>query len=490
MEILSKFKEWEEKIGEVGFISYFSDPIVYVSGLPSLKIGEEIITEDGERGMSFDLKRTEAGILMFETEKVEVGKKVVRSGEFFKIPVSEGLLGRIVNPLCLPIDNLGSIKGKKIFLPIQRKSFGITRRVRVKEPLETGVTIVDLLIPLGYGQRETVIGDAKTGKTTFLLQTIAFQAKKGTISVYVGIAKEATALKEVEEYLRETKALEKTVIVATTSDQSPALHYLAPLSGITIAEYFRDQGKNVIVVFDDLTTHAKAYREISLLLKRPPGREAYPGDIFHLHAALMERAGRFVTEEGKHASITAFPVVETIENEISGYIPTNILAMTDGHIFFDSEILKKGQIPPVNDFLSVSRVGKQTRGPLHKDLMEKIKRKLTDYRRVLEVAVFGAELSEENKKILDLGEKINVIFLQDSKNLIPPAFQYLLFGLLLSGFWKDVSTETMKKELQKLYDTFLKGDISDLEREIAKINSVEKLKDFCEEITLPLERFL
>lgn len=490
MEILSKFEEEKKKTKEVGEVIYLSGPIVYVSGLPSLKIGEEIISEDEEKGMVIDLKRTEAGILMFETEKIEVGKKVTRTGDFFKIPVSNGLLGRIVNPLCQPIDNLGPIKGKKALLSIQAKSLGITQRVRIKEPLETGVTIVDLLVPLGYGQRETVIGDAKTGKTTFLLQTISHQAKKGTISVYVGIAKEATVLKEVEEYLKETKAIEKTVLVATTSNESPALHYLAPFSGITIAEYFRDQGKNVIVVFDDLTTHAKAYREISLLLKRPPGREAYPGDIFHLHATLMERAGKVITKNGKEASISAFPVVQTIENDISGYIQTNILAMTDGHIFFDSTLLKKGQIPPVNDFLSVSRVGKQTRGSLHKDLMEKIKKRLTDYRRVLEVAQFGGELSEENKKILDLGEKILVLFRQGSKYLVPSCFQYFLFGLLLSGFWKDISVETMEREKQKIFETFLKEDFSDLEKEIEKLENVEKLKDFCEEIGPNLERFL
>lgn len=490
MTYQSLFKEWQKKTGELGIVNYFSDPIVFISGLPSLKIGEEVITEDGERGMVFDLERMVAGILMFETEKIKVGKKIARSGEILKIPISNNFFGRIINPLGIPLDGKGVIKGEKLFLPIQNKSLGITQRKRVIEPLETGVTIVDLLVPLGFGQRECIIGDAKTGKTTFLLQTISHQAKRGTISIYVGIGKEISDLKEVEEYLRETKAIEKTIIVATISDQSPALHYLAPFSGMTIAEYFRDQGKNVIIVFDDLTTHAKAYREISLLLKRPPGREAYPGDIFHLHATLMERAGRFITSEGKDASITAFPIVETIENEISGYIQTNVLAMTDGHIFFDSELQKKGQIPPVNDFLSVSRVGKQTRGNLHKDLMDKIKRKLTDYRRVLEVAQFGAELSPENKKILDLGEKIMILFRQGMREIIPQAFQYVLFGLLFSGFWKDVSFQKMEEEKEKLFKLFLEEDLTDLEKELEKIENVEKLKDFCEEISPSLERFL
>lgn len=490
MNTASQFEEWKEKTKELGYVTYFADPIIFVSGLPGLRIGEAIISEDGERGMVFDLTRMIAGILMFETEKIEVGKKIARSGEIFKIPVSQGLLGRVVNPLSLPLDGKGQIKGKSVFLPIQRKSFGITQRKRVSEPLETGVMITDLLVPLGFGQREAIIGDAKTGKTTFLLQVISHQAKKGTISIYVGIGKEISALKEVEEYLKETKAIENTVIVATTADQSPSLHYLAPFSGITIAEFFRDQGKNVLVVFDDFTTHAKAYREISLLLKRPPGREAYPGDIFHIHAMLVERAGRFITEDGKDASITAFPVIETIENEISGYIQTNVLAMTDGHIFFDSELLKKGQIPPINDFLSVSRVGKQTRGGLHKDLMNKLKMKLTQYRRVLEVAQFGGELSEENQKILDLGEKIMILFRQDSKTLIPQFFQYFLFGLLLSGFWKDVSPKIMEEEKNKLSQILLKEDLKEIEKEIEKIDNVEKLKDFCEEIAPQLEKIL
>ena len=485
-----EFKKNIEKTGEVGYIIHCSDPIVYLSGLPSLLMGEEIVSEDGERGMVYGLDRRKAGILMFETERIEAGKRVARTNEFFKVPVSQEVLGRIINPLCQPVDRMGPILGEKEYLPIQRKALGITQRIKVNQPLETGVMMVDLLVPLGYGQREAVVGDAKTGKTVFLLQMISNQVKKGTICIYVGIGKESSSLKSTEAYLREMNVFDRIVMLITTSNQSSTLHYLAPFSGITLAEYFRDKGNNVVIVFDDFTTHAKAYREISLLLKRAPGREAYPGDIFHIHAMLVERAGKVKTSGGKEASITAFPVAETLDNNISGFIQTNLLSMTDGHIFFDIDEFKKGQLPAINAFLSVSRVGNQTRKALNKDLVDKIKKRMVDYRKILEVAQFGSELSKENKQMLDLGEKIESLFRQDSKTLIPLSFQLLLFGLLFSGFWKDVSGKAMEEEVIKLLKSFQGDDLTDLEKKIGKMKSAEDLKDFCEDIAPALERFV
>lgn len=490
MEAGEEFKKYIEKTGEVGYIIYCSDPIVYLSGLPSLRMGEAVISEDGERGMVYGLDRGKAGILMFETEKIEAAKKMARTDDFLKIPISQSLLGRIINPLCLPLDKLGPVSGEKKHLPVQQKSIGITQRVKISEPLETGVMMVDLLVPLGFGQRETVIGDAKTGKTGFLLQTISNQVKKGTICIYVGIGKESPTLKSVESYLKEMNVFDKTIMMITTSNQSPTLHYLAPFSGMAIAEYFRDQGKKVIIVFDDFTTHAKAYREVSLLLKRAPGREAYPGDVFHIHATLVERAGRFRTLEDKEASITAFPVAETLENDISGFIQTNLLGMTDGHIFFDIDEFKKGRMPAINAFLSVSRVGNQTRKSLNKDLVDKIKKRMVSYRKVLEVAQFGSELSKENKQILDLGGKIESLFMQDFKTLIPLPVQLLLFGLLFSGFWKDVSRKAMEEEVVKLLKKFEKDGFVEIEKKIEKMKNAEDLKEFCEEIGPELEKLL
>lgn len=490
MDINEEFKKNKEKTGEVGYVVHCSDPIVYLSGLPSLRIGESVISEDGERGMVYGLDKGKAGILMFETEKIEAGKRMARTDDFFKIPVSHKVLGRIINPLCVPLDRLGPISGEKEYLTVQRRSPGITQRIKVRRPLETGVTMIDLLVPLGYGQREAVVGDAKTGKTVFLLQLITNQVKKGTICIYVGIGKESSTLKSVESYLKEMKVFEKVVMMITTSNQSPTFHYLAPFSGMTIAEYFRDKGNDVVIIFDDFTIHARAYREISLLFKRAPGREAYPGDIFHIHAILMERAGNIKNSDGKEVSITAFPVAETLDNNISGFIQTNLLSMTDGHVFFDIDEFKKGQLPAVSPFLSVSRVGNQTREYLNKDLVGKIKRNLTDYRKILEVAQFGSELSQENRKILDLGEKIETLLRQDYKTLIPLPCQLLLFGLLFSGFWKKVPSKTMEKEIAKILKKFQGEDFFDLEKKIKKMKNAEELKDFCEEIAPDLEKLI
>ena len=296
------FKKKIEETSEIGSVIFCSDPIVYLSGLPSLRAGEKVISEDGEIGMSYELDRKKVAVLMFQTEKIEAGKRMARTGDFFKIPISQKILGRVVSPLCLPLDKMGPVLGKKDYLPVIAEAPGITKRVKINKPLETGVMMVDLLVPIGYGQREAVIGDSKTGKTAFLLQLISNQAKKGAICIYVGIGKESSALKSVENYFKEMGIFERVVMLITTADQSSTLHYLAPFSGMAVAEYFRDMGNKVVIVFDDLTTHAKAYREISLLLKRAPGREAYPGDVFHIHATLVERAGNIKTENGKEAS--------------------------------------------------------------------------------------------------------------------------------------------------------------------------------------------
>ncbi len=488
-----KFKKYLEKTGEIGQISGVNESIISVSGLPSVKTKEMVITEDGEPGMVYEVKKDLAEVLMFDLKRVSGGKRVARSGEFFKIPVSRELLGRVVNPLCLPLDGEGPIGGKKERKKIEREAPGITRRVEVNRPMETGVTAVDLMVPVGYGQREVVVGDAKTGKTTLLLQAMTNQARKGTICVYVGIGKETSALKAVESYLKKMNVFEKLVMMVSASNDFPTVHYLAPLSGITVAEYFRDMGNDVLIVFDDLSNHAKAYRELSLLLKNPPGREAYPGDIFHLHAGVIERAGNIKGPDGKEVSITALPVAETLENDISGFIQTNLLSMTDGHIFFDINKQKKGQNPAINISFSVSRAGNQTRAMLDKDIAGKIRERLVQYRKVLEVTQFGAELSEKNRRVLDFGRKIETIFEQDTDRIISRIEQLFLFGLLFSGFWKDVPRQAMEKEIDIVLSLLKKGEVitfEELEERINRMENAEELKDFCEGIGLRMEKFV
>jgi len=474
---MPNFKQYLEKTGEIGRVVGQSHYLAYVSGLPGLKLGEMVVSENEAKGLAHGLDKEMAEILMFDAGELKVGQAVVRTNDSFQIPVSQGLLGRIINPLGQPIDGLGPILGEKKYLPIKREAPGITRRVRVNKFLETGVMAVDLLVPIGYGQRELIIGDAKTGKTTFILQTIASQAKEGIICVYVGIGKETSAVKAAEDYLKEMRVFDKTVMVIATSENPSTINYLSPFSGMTIAEYFRDNGEKVLIIFDDLTCHAKFYREISLLIKRLPGRSAYPGDVFHVQAALLERAGNIRNQENKEVSITALPVAETLENDISGFIQTNLMAMTDGHIFFDINDFRKGKLPAINAFLSVSRVGNQTKEPLDRDLAVWLRKKMVEAQRLGEIAQFGGELSLETQKLLDLGKKLEILFNQGPKTIIPRSLQLFLFGLLLCGFWEDKPQNIMKIEIDTILKNY-KELLPEIEKGLKRIKGLEELKNF------------
>jgi len=485
---MNEFQEYLEKTEEIGKIIKVSNFLLEVSGLPSLKINEMIITESGAKGIAFSLERETAKILIFEEKLLKPGELVVRTGETFKVPVSNKLLGRILNPLLQPIDDLGPVLGEKKHLEIYREAPGIVKRKRVKRPLETGVTIVDFLVPIGHGQRELVIGDPKTGKTTFLLQTMVNQSREGTICIYVGIGKEISAVKFVEEYLKEKNVFEKVIMISGFGRDSPILNYLAPFSGMTVAEYFRDNGKKVLLIFDDLTSHAKYYREISLLAKKIPGRACYPSDVFHVHAQLLERAGNVENEFGQ-ASITALPIAETLENDISGYIQTNLMAMTDGHIFFDSDEFKKGKRPAINPFLSVSRVGKQTKTKIEKEMADLIRKNLIEYQKASTVAQFGVELSAKTKKILETGKKIEILFDQDPETLISYSLRIFLFGLLFAGFFEGKPEDLVKLEKQEIIKKYQEGKLKEIE-EIRTMESLKELNSFIEIILPKIKRLL
>lgn len=446
---MNEFEFYLEKNNEVGRVNGFFESTAYVSGLPFLKLGEMIITESQKKGIVHGLKKGLAEILIIDSKNLRTGEAVARTGKLFEIPVNEALLGRIINPLCKPIDSKGPIQGKKQAKKIQQTAPPFIKRKRVKKPLETGIMMVDLLVPIGQGQRELVIGDAKTGKTTLLLQTLVSQAKKGTVCIYVGIRKKDIAIRIIEDYLKKQGVFEKTIIINTTPDDSPTLSYLAPYSGMTVAEYFKDKQKKVTIIFDDLSTHAKVYREISLLLKRPPGRDSYPGNIFHLHAALLERAGNFETENGE-ISITALPVAETLENDISGYVQTNLMAMTDGHIFFDINAFRKGKRPAINAFLSVSRVGNQTKTAIEKEVASWVRKRTLEYERTLELAQFGTDLTKETQQTIELGKRLETLFNQDPEITIPQKLQLILAGLLISGFWENKSLAAMEGDIKRI----------------------------------------
>lgn len=476
---MKTFKDYLEESGEIGYVESLSQSIVLVSGLPFLRFGEMIITEEEERGLVYGLKEDLAEVLMLETKKLKVGQRVTRTQSFFSLPVGDGVLGRVLDPILKPLDGLGPVSGEKTYLQIEREAPNIIQRVRINRPLETGIMIVDLLVPLGYGQRELVIGDEKTGKTTFLLRTIAHQVKKGVLCIYVCIGKKSTDVKIIEENLKKTGAFRKTALIVALPNFSSPLIFLAPFTGITLAEYFRDKGENVILVFDDLTTHAKIYREISLLLKRSPGRDAYPGDIFHIHAAIMERAGN-IRVNNKEVSITAFPVADTLENDITGFIQTNLIAMTDGHLFFDIEEFRRGRRPAINPFLSVSRVGKQTRTPFEQTIGNWLQRKLGDYKRAQEIIQFGVELPKATRETIDLGEKIEMVLNQESEIELSREFQIFLVGLLRSKFWKEKTQKEVKKDLEDMLKAYKRGAFSNIEMSITEIKDLKELDEFIE----------
>jgi F-type H+-transporting ATPase subunit alpha len=486
---MKEFEFYLETTKEIGYVNSFFHSIALVSGLPNLKQQEMVITESGKKGIVHGLKKDFAEVLMVESEGLKVGEAVVRTGREFEIRVGERVLGRIVDPLIRPLDELGPIFGEKVSRKIKEEAPPITSRKKILRFLETGVTIVDLLVPLGFGQRELVIGDAKTGKTTFLLQTITSQVKKGQIAVYVGILKKETAIKMVEEYLRKRGVFEKVVILHTRPDDSATLNYLAPYSGMAVAEYFREKGKDVLIIFDDLSSHAKIYREISLLLKRNPGRDCYPGEIFHIQAELLERAGNIV-KDGKEISITALPVAETLENDISGYIQTNLMAMTDGHIFFDITEFRRGKRPAVNVFLSVSRVGNQTKSKIEKDIANWLRLKIAEYQRISEFAKFATELSPESQKILDVGQKIELLFHQSPEVIVERETQIILMGLLISDFWKEKSISKTREEIEKILAASQRKVLPSLGIEIERIKDIEHLKFLISQILPALERIL
>lgn len=472
---MKDFDSYLKESKEYGYIESILHSIVKVSGLPTVKLDELILTENGLRGIVKTITSEHVEALMLDTNNLTHDLKVTRTNEILKIPVSESLLGRTVNPLGEALDGLGPISGNISYLSIEQEAPDISKRVRVKTALETGVTVIDLLIPIGLGQRELILGDKKTGKTTFILQTIVNQASKGAICVYVACGKKQSDLKQVEEYLKKQNVMSQVVMVITNSGDAAPLVYLSPYSGMTIAEFFRDKGSQVIIIFDDLSTHAKFYREISLLSKRAPGRQSYPGDIFHIHAKLVERAGNLKFGDQQTVSITALPVAETLEGDITGYIQTNLMAMTDGHLLFDAEEYKKGRRPALNYNFSVSRVGNQTQSQLQKELRSWLIDKLNSYQRVLTVSRFGVELPEETKADMDIGEKIETLFNQESDVIVPQALQLMIFGLLASGFWDNKSPESAKVDKIKFLKMYQDGLFGDYPQQVLAASNFKAL---------------
>ena len=444
---MNRFTEFLQSSGEVGYVEEAFSSLAYVSGLPSASINEVVLFETGETGIVNRLEEKFSQVFVFAKRPIKAGTRVARTNRIFTIPVGNEYLAQVIDPFGNLLDKFRSFKKPTSFAQIDQAPSGIASRKRINRTFDTGVTLVDMLITLGKGQRELVIGDRKTGKTNFLYQTILTQAFQGNLCIYVAIGKRRLDIKAAEDFFKQHNIMDKIIIMASTSDDPTSVIYLTPYCAITLAEYFRDQGEDVLLVLDDLSTHAKFYREISLLARRFPGRNSYPADIFYTHARLLERAGNFTTKQGERA-ITCLPVVETVEGDLAGYIQTNLMSMTDGHIYFDVDLFAKGRRPSINPFLSVSRVGRQTQSSLKRSVNREVLSFLTLHERMEKFSHFGAEATENIKDILSTGDRVLTFFDQQSGTVYNHSIQIFIFGSLWFGFWNSKSVIEMKQDIK------------------------------------------
>lgn len=411
--IKEQIKNYEHRVesNDIGTVITVGDGIALVYGLDKAMLNELLIFPGDVYGMVLNLEEDHVGaVLLGNDRNIKEGDTVKRTGRVVEVPVGDALLGRVVNALGQPIDGLGEIKSTK-FRPVERIAPGVMTRKSVNVPLQTGITSIDSMIPIGRGQRELIIGDRQTGKTAIAIDTIMNQKGKDCLCIYVAIGQKNSTVAQIVETLRTHGALEYTVIVSATASELAPLQYIAPYAGVTIGEEWMEQGKDVLIVYDDLSKHAVAYRTLSLLLKRSPGREAYPGDVFYLHSRLLERACRLAPEYGG-GSITALPIIETQAGDISAYIPTNVISITDGQIFLMSELFNSGQRPAVDSGLSVSRVGSSAQIKAMKQVAGSLKIELANFRELQSFSQFGSDLDQNTKNILNHGEVLMEVLRQ------------------------------------------------------------------------------
>ena len=440
---------------EVGTIEKVGDGIATVTGLGHAMAGELVSLNGGVSGMVQNLMPDRVGIVLMGGETtVKQGDIVRRTGKLMQVPVGDGLLGRVVNPLGEPIDGLGEIKYNAT-RPVESPSPGIADRKPVDVPLQTGIKAIDAMVPIGRGQRELIIGDRGTGKSAIAIDTIINQKGNGVICVYVAIGQKASTVARLSRTLEKYGAKDYTIIVAATAAQSAPLQYLAPYAGVSMAEYFMDQGKDVLCIYDDLSKHAVAYRAMSLLLRRPPGREAYPGDVFYLHSRLLERAARR-NEQAGGGSITALPIIETLAGDVGGYIPTNVISITDGQIYLETDLFYAGIRPAINVGLSVSRVGGSAQIKAMKSVAGTLRLDLAQYRELAAFAQFGSDLDKTTKAQLDRGIRMTELLKQPQYSPLPVQKQVMSIFAGTKGYLDDVATSDVTRfeaEMLKYLDT-------------------------------------
>ena len=429
-----EFETYLHETGETGYAQMVSHPIVYIVGLPGAKINEVVLFDNGEIGWILSLPEGLVEVLLLSVHPMRIGAQVVRTESLLQVPVGMGLIGHTVNALGRSLYKTEPIHYDEM-RAVESLAPGIDKREKITQPMETGVVVIDLTVPLGKGQRELVIGDRKTGKSEFLLQTLLTQSKAGTVCIYACVGKKRIDIKKVENFIQRNNLSENCMVVASSSSDALGMIYLTPYGAMSMAEFFRDKGRDVLLIIDDLTTHAKFYREVSLLSKKFPGRASYPGDIFYTHSRLLERAGNFAGENGP-VSITCLPVAETTEGDISGYIQTNLMSITDGHIFFDTEIFDAGRKPSINYFLSVTRVGRQTQSKVRWGINRELFSFLSLYEKTQAFVHFGAELNEGINSTLSMGDNVFTFFNQPMGQIIQLNLQIVLFCLIWVGSLK------------------------------------------------------
>ncbi len=448
----AKFNQLLEKAGEYGVVYQVSHPIVFIEGLPKVRTHEVILFENGEKAEVFAINRGKIEARVFSHKPIKVGTMVTRTDQLLSVPVGKELLGHVIDPLGESLDPSKGYKAPETKRDLDAKPVGISGRQKITKHLVTGISLIDLMLPLGYGQRELIIGDRKTGKTSVLMTTIKNQVFEGNLVIYAAIAKKKSDIKKLQVFFEKEKIMSRVVIVATSSYDSPTMIFQTPYAAMAIAEYFRDQGLNTLLVLDDLSSHAKFYRELSLLARRFPGRDSYPGDIFYVHSKLLERAGNFKHKTAGEVSITCLPVIEIVEGDFTGYISTNVMGITDGHIYLDSNIYYQGMRPAVNVPLSVTRVGRQTLDGLARDINKELGAFLAQFNQLQSVSHFGQELTDDVKKTLRLGEMINDFFNQPYQETVPRIPQLIMVSLILQDLIKDSEDlGKMKKGLVSAY---------------------------------------
>lgn len=460
-------------IDDVGTVIEVGDGIARIHGLEKAMAGELLEFPNGIYGMVLNLEEDNVGgVLLGGETQIKEGDTVRRTGRIMQVPVGEAMVGRVVNALGQPIDGKGPIATTE-FRPVEYPAPGIADRQSVKEPLQTGLKALDSMVPIGRGQRELIIGDRGTGKTAIAVDTIINQKGQGVICIYVAIGQKASTVARVVKSLEDHDAMEYTIVVAAAASDNAPLQYLAPYSGVALGEYFMYKGGHVLCVYDDLSKHATAYRAMSLLLRRPPGREAYPGDVFYLHSRLLERAAKLSTELGG-GSITALPVIETLAGDVSAYIPTNVISITDGQIFLESELFYSGVRPAINAGLSVSRVGGSAQIKAMRQVAGRLRLDLAQYRELAAFAQFGSDLDKATKALLDRGQRTMEVLKQSQYSPLPVEEQVLVLYTVVNGYIDDVAIE----DVTKFEKEFLK---------FMRVNYTEIGKGICEKKVLDAE---